>query len=432
MSVLPDVTIIGGGLAGCEAAWQVVKRGGRAIIFEMKPLRFSEAHTADTLAELVCSNSLKSLSLDNAAGLLKEEMRLLGSIVIEAGIYTSVPAGSTLAVDRAAFSAYITEALIEAGVEIIREEAANVAQGRPLVIATGPLTSDAFAAAIAGLVGKDALYFHDAVAPIVYRDSIDMTRAFFASRYNKGDADYINCPLSEVEYERFYAELTVADQVNGRGFDDLRHFEGCMPIEVMAKRGPKTLLFGPMRPVGLVDPLTGRRPFAVVQLRKENLEGTLYNIVGFQTRLRYPEQKRVIRLIPGLANAEFARLGKMHRNSYIDSPELLTSTQQLRRDPGILFAGQITGVEGYCESAVSGILAGINAFRLSRGLAAVTPPPETITGALMAHISGSRVRPFQPMNANMGLLPLGTGKDRREEAVRAAIAAMTAWSGDIG
>lgn len=432
MSVSPDVTIIGGGLAGCEAAWQVAKRGGRAIIFEMKPLRFSEAHTADTLAELVCSNSLKSLSLENAAGLLKEEMRLLGSIVIEAAAATGVPAGSTLAVDRTAFSAYVTDALVAAGVEIIREEAVNIAEKRPLVIATGPLTSDAFAAAIAGLVGKGALYFHDAVAPIVYRDSIDMTRAFFASRYNKGDADYINCPLSEGEYERFYAELTAADQVEGHGLEDLRHFEGCMPIEAMAKRGFKTLLFGPMRPVGLVDPSTGRRPFAIVQLRKENLEGTLYNIVGFQTRLRYPEQKRVIRLIPGLANAGFARLGKMHRNSYIDSPELLASTQQLKKDPAILFAGQITGVEGYCESAASGIFAGINAFRLSRGLGAVALPPETIIGALMAHISGSQARPFQPMNANMGLLPLGTGKDRREEAVRRAIAAMTAWSGGMG
>lgn len=423
-----EVTIIGGGLAGCEAAWQAAKRGLDATIFEMRPTLRSAAHTTDGLAELVCSNSLKSLSLDNASGLLKEEMRILGSLVIEAATATSVPAGNTLAVDRAAFSAYITDALDVAGVKVIRGEITGIPASRPLVVATGPLTSDAFAAAISGLLGKGALFFYDAVAPIVYGESIDMTRSFFASRYDKGEADYINCPLTGPEYERFYAELIAADEVEGRAFEDLRLFEGCMPIEAMAKRGPKTLLFGPMKPVGLVDPATGRRPFAVVQLRKEDRIGGLYNIVGFQTRLRYVDQKRVLRLIPGLANAEFARLGKMHRNSYIESPELLNGAQQLRTDPSIFFAGQITGVEGYCESALSGILAGINAFRFCKGLPAVCPPPETISGALMAHISASKTRPFQPMNANMGLLPLGTGKERRPEAVKAAVAGITAWA----
>jgi len=431
MSKIDKVTIIGGGLAGCEAAWQAAKRGIDVTIHEMRPARRSAAHTTDGLAELVCSNSLKSLSLDNAAGLLKEEMRILGSLVVEAAHASSVPAGKTLAVDRAAFSAYITAALEAAGVDVIRGEVADIPDSRPLIVATGPLTSDAFATAISGLIGKGALFFYDAVAPIVYGESIDMTRSFFASRYGKGEADYINCPLTEPEYDRFYAELIAADEVEGRAFEDLRHFEGCMPIEVMAKRGPKTLLFGPMRPVGLVDPATGRRPFAVVQLRKEDLIGGLYNIVGFQTRLRYAEQKRVLRLIPGLVNAEFARLGKMHRNSYIESPELLNNAQQLRTEPSIFFAGQITGVEGYCESALSGILAGINASRFCMGLPVVTPPPETLSGALMAHISASGAEPFQPMNANMGLLPLGFGKDRRPEAVRVAIEGITSWAGNI-
>ncbi|MBI5561775.1 MAG: methylenetetrahydrofolate--tRNA-(uracil(54)-C(5))-methyltransferase (FADH(2)-oxidizing) TrmFO [Deltaproteobacteria bacterium] len=421
------ITIIGGGLAGCEAAWQIARRGGRAVIYEQRPGRSSPAHTTDALAELVCSNSLKSARLDSAAGLLKAEMRLLDSLIIKAAESTSVAAGATLAVDRAAFSTCVGAALERAGVEVIRAEATAVPDARPLVIATGPLTSDAFAQAIAGLVGRDALFFHDAVAPIVYKDSINMRRAFLASRYGKGEADYINCPLEAEEYERFYNELAAADAVSGHGFDDLRHFDACMPIEAMAKRGAKTLLFGPMRPVGLVDPSTGRRQFAVVQLRSENREGTLYNIVGFQTRLRYPDQKKVFRLIPALANAEFARLGKMHRNSYIESPVLLTPAQQLRRDARIFFAGQITGVEGYCESALSGLFAGINAFRLSKGMDSATPPRETMSGGLMAHVSGSEARPFAPMNANMGLVPLGTGKDRKERAAERALSAMEAW-----
>ncbi|MFQ5736585.1 MAG: methylenetetrahydrofolate--tRNA-(uracil(54)-C(5))-methyltransferase (FADH(2)-oxidizing) TrmFO [Thermodesulfobacteriota bacterium] len=426
---MSEVNIIGGGLAGCEAAWQVVRAGAKAVIHEMKPSRFSPAHSLSTLSELVCSNSLKSDSIENASGLLKEEMRLAGSLIIEAAEATRVPAGKTLAVDRVAFSQYVTSALVDAGVEVRAGEVTGLAPARPLVIATGPLTSDAMAAAIQRLVGRDSLHFYDAVAPIVYRESIDMARAFMASRWGKGGDDYINCPFEKDEYERFFSALTAADRVSRREFEDAASFEACMPIEVMAERGPKTLLFGPMRPVGLTDPATGRRPYAVVQLRRENAEGTLYNIVGFQTRLTYPEQKKVFRLIPGLESAEFARLGKLHRNSYLDSPGLLLPTQQLRSDPCVLFAGQITGVEGYCESAASGILAGINAVRLSRGAAAAAPPPTTMTGALMAHISTPPVkkRAFQPMNANMGILPALPGRDRRQAQARRAIEDFAGW-----
>jgi len=421
------VTIIGGGLAGAEAAWQVVRGGGCARIIEMKPVRFSPAHSADTLAELVCSNSLKSESMDNASGLLKSEMRSLGSLVLEAADKTRVPAGNTLAVDRNAFSALVTEMLAAAGIEIVREELKALPGLRPLIVATGPLTTDELAADIQRRVGSESLNFYDAVAPIVYTESIDMTRAFKASRWGKGSDDYINCPLDEAEYERFYSALIASDRVGAREFEEMSSFEGCMPIEVMAERGPKTLLFGPMRPVGLTDPRTGKRPFAVVQLRRENLEDTLYNMVGFQTRLTYPEQKKVLRLIPGLEAAEFARLGKLHRNIFIDSPRLLASTQSLNSDPSVFFAGQITGVEGYAESAASGILAGLNAIRLVKGLAPVTPPATTMTGALMKYISDPARTGFQPMNSNMGLLPPLPGKDRREKQVLRAIEDFRRW-----
>ena len=421
------VTIIGGGLAGCEAAWQVVKRGGQAAILEMKPVKMSPAHTMEGLAELVCSNSLKSESLENASGVLKEEMRTLGSLVVKAAEATRVPAGSTLAVDRTAFSAFITASLIDAGVELIRGEVIKVPSTRPLVIASGPLTSDAFAASIQALIGAKSLNFYDAVAPIVYTESIDMESAFCASRYGKGEADYINCPMTKEEYEAFYAELIKADTARAREFEDMKSFEACMPIEVMAQRGPKTLLFGPMRPVGLTDPHTGKRPFAVIQLRRENKEGTLYNIVGFQTRLTFGEQKRIFTMIPALRKAEFARLGKLHRNSYIDSPRLLTEAQELRAEPSVFFAGQITGVEGYCESSVSGILAGINALRRARGQSLVCPPEVTITGALMRHISAAQGT-FTPMNANMGLLPPETGRDRREKQAKKAVEAIVSWT----
>lgn len=427
MDLKDTVTIIGGGLAGSEAAWQVVKGGLRARIIEMKPARFSPAHSIETLAELVCSNSLKSESMDNASGLLKAEMRSMGSVVLEAAEATRVPAGNTLAVDRNAFSARVTGLLLSSGVEVVREELKRLPDSRPLIIATGPLTTDELAADIQRLVGSESLNFYDAVAPIVYRDSIDMARAFKASRWGKGGDDYINCPMDESEYERFYAALVGSDRVEKREFEEIKSFEGCMPIEVMAERGPKTLLFGPMRPVGLTDPRTGKRPYAVVQLRRENLEDTLYNLVGFQTRLTYPEQKKVFRLIPGLEAAEFARLGKLHRNIFIDSPRLLTGFQQLRSDPSVFFAGQITGVEGYMESAASGMLAGMNALLLVRGLPTVTPPPATMTGALMRYISEETRAGFQPMNSNMGLLPPLPGKDRRERQIERALADFRRW-----
>ena len=421
------ITIIGGGLAGCEAAWQVARAGGRAAILEMKPVKHSPAHTMDALAELVCSNSLKSESLENASGILKEEMAALGSLVVKAALSSRVPAGGTLAVDRTAFSAFITSALIDAGVEVISGEVAELPEARPLVIASGPLTSDALAASIQALIGAKSLNFYDAVAPIVYKESIDMESAFSASRYGKGGDDYINCPMTKEEYEAFYGELVKADTARAREFEEMKSFEACMPIEVMAQRGPQTLLFGPMKPVGLTDPRTGKRPFAVVQLRRENREDTLYNIVGFQTRLTFAEQKRIFQMIPALKGAEFARLGKLHRNSYIDSPRLLTEFQQLRKEPSIFFAGQLTGVEGYCESAASGILAGLNALRMARGKTPVCPPEETVMGALMRHISAAE-GPFTPMNANMGLLPPEKGKDRRVRQSRKALEAIAAWT----
>ncbi len=427
---LKEVTIIGGGLAGSEAAYQILKRGGAATILEMKPVKFSPAHSLPTLSELVCSNSLKSDSMENASGILKEEMRACGSLIIKAAEATRVPAGNTLAVDRKAFSEFVTDELKALGARIITGEAITMPEARPLIIATGPLTSDAFAEEIERFIGQGQgrLHFHDAVAPIVYSESIDMDKAFFASRYGKGGDDYINCPFTEEEYARFFDELVKADQVSLRAFEDNSYFERCMPIEVMASRGPRTLLFGPMRPVGLTDPRTGKRPFAVVQLRREDREGNLYNIVGFQTRLTFPGQKKVFRLIPGLENAEFARFGKLHRNSYIDSPRLLACTQQLKKDPLVFFAGQITGVEGYVESAASGMMAGMNAFRAASGFTPVCPPPTTMTGALMGYISDEGVKDFQPMNANMGLLPeAGSRKDRREAQAKRALLDFRLW-----
>ena len=433
------VTIIGGGLAGCEAAYQATRLGLKADLREMKPVRFSPAHVMEGLAELVCSNSLKSEDLSNGPGLLKGEMKVLGSLIIEAAYSTRVPAGKTLAVDRAAFSRFITGRLEEMGVEVIREEAASVPSVRPLIIATGPLTSDAFAAAIKGLVGGtpdgERLYFYDAVSPIVFRDSIDMERAFFASRYGKGGADYINCPLDEEEYRAFMEALLRADRAGSRPFEGEPLFEGCLPIEAMAQRGPDTLRFGPMKPVGLINPGTGKRPHAVVQLRSENREGTLYNIVGFQTRLTYHEQKRVFSLIPALKRAEFARFGKMHRNTYIDSPRLLNGSSELRSNPGVFFAGQITGVEGYLESAASGLIAGINAARFAKGLPVSSPPRDTMTGALLNYVSSAGGR-FEPMNANFGLLPEGLfavrDKERRREAqARRALEAIERWGNEI-
>ncbi len=434
-----DVLIVGGGLAGCEAAWQVVRRGCRVVLMEMRPSATTPAHKTPYLAELVCSNSLKSLSLDTASGLLKREMALLGSLLLEVAWECRVPGGGALVVDREVFARRVTERL-EAHplVEMVREEVAEIPVHRPLVVATGPLTSPAFSRSLARLLGEEYLYFYDAIAPIVLGDSIDYERAFFASRYGKGgDEDYLNCPLTEEEYDRFYVALMEAEKVPLRDFEDPRFFSGCMPIEELARRGRETLLFGPMKPVGLKDPRTGRRPFAVVQLRRENGEGTLWNMVGFQTRLKWPEQRRVFGLIPALRGAEFARYGSIHRNTYINSPGLLELSLALKGERGLFFAGQITGVEGYMESAATGILAGINAARLVRGENTVVPPATTMLGALVRYITSPDQRAFQPMNANFGLLPPleapPRNKGERKLAYsERAIRDMREWMGEVG
>ena len=420
---MKKITIIGGGLAGSEAAYQIAKRGEgvEVELLEMKPAKFSPAHKISGLAELVCSNSLKSTSLENSSGLLKEEMRLLDSLIIRAASMTRVPAGGALAVDRERFSAVVTETLKEMGVKVITKEVVELPQERPLIIATGPLTTDSFACAIAGLLGTEHLYFYDAVAPIVTVESIDMDKAFKGSRYGKSGDDYINCPMDKDTYESFVHELISAETTGIREFEEAKYFEGCLPIEVMAARGSQTLSFGPLKPVGLLEDGQEERAYAVVQLRRENLEGTLYNLVGFQTRLKYGEQKRIFQMIPGLEKAEFVRLGKIHRNSFIDSPRLLGAGLELKGESGLFFAGQFTGVEGYLESAASGLMAGINAMRNINGNDAVTPPETTMTGALMRYVTGvgMEAESFQPMNANFGILPSlpkpKKGKIRKKE-----------------
>lgn len=401
-----DVTIIGGGFAGSEAAWAVAQAGVRVRLFEMRPVRQTPVHQTPYLAEPVCSNSLKSNLITTASGLLKWEMRRFGSLVLECAEETAVPAGEALAVDRELFAQAVTGRL-EAHplVEIVREEVTDIPDSRPLIIATGPLTSDALAQAIGRLTGNQKLYFYDAVSPIVDALTLNMERIFVASRYGKGDAAYLNCPMSREQYEAFIDALLSAETVPPHDFEEPRYFEGCLPIEEIAARGRDALRFSRFKPVGLIDPRTGKRPYAVVQLRQENLQGTLYGLVGCQTRMKWGEQKRVFRLIPGLENAEFVRYGVMHRNTYIHSPTLLEPTLQLRNDPTIFFAGQITGVEGYIESAMCGIVAGLNAARLIRGLPPLTLPPETMMGALLDYISHYTGKDFQPMNANFGLLP---------------------------
>lgn len=415
----PGITIVGGGLAGCEAAWQAAERGIPVSLFEMKPARYSPAHSRPSLAELVCSNSLRGASLENAVGLLKEEMRRLGTLFMSAADATRVPAGGALAVDRELFSAFITEKVqAHPLITVIREEVERIPDEGIVIIASGPLTSESLAGGIAKMTGP-YLYFYDAIAPIVTASSIDTGIVFRASRYGKGDGDdYLNCPLSGQEYECFLAALLAAEKVPARDFEKLVHFEGCMPVEELASRGKDTLRFGPMKPVGLTDPRTGREPHAVVQLRMENLEGTLFNLVGFQTKLTYPEQQRVFRLIPGLREAEFVRLGSMHRNTYLNAPNILTDTLQMKSTPRILFAGQITGVEGYVESAATGFYAGVNAARLAiEGLDAVCEPPPATTahGALIHYITSAESRHFQPMNVNYGLFPPLAGKIRKSE-----------------
>lgn len=409
---MPDyINVIGAGLAGCEAAWQIAKRGIKVKLFEMKPKSYTPAHHNPDYAELVCSNSLRSDSLENAVGLLKEEMRLLDSIIIKCADITKVPAGGALAVDRSRFSRIITETIKnDNNITVINEEVTSIPEKAITIIATGPLTSAALSKHISEIIGYEYLYFYDAAAPIVTGESINMNRAFRAARYGKGQEDYINCPMNKDEYDLFYKELLNAETAPIKEFEKEILFEGCMPVESMAKRGYDTLRFGPMKPVGLTDPVTGKAPYAVVQLRQDNSEGSLYNIVGFQTHLKWPEQKRVFRLIPGLENAEFVRYGVMHKNTFINSPLLLDQTYNLVNRPNIYFAGQITGVEGYVESASSGLVAGINAFLKYSGKSPLAFPGNTAIGALSRYISNSSIKGFQPMNINFGLIEAGSIK----------------------
>lgn len=400
-----NAIVIGAGLAGCEAAWQLAQQGISVELIEMKPHKKTPAHVSDDFCELVCSNSLRSDELTNAVGLLKEEMRRLGSLIMECADKTRVPAGGALAVDRTRFSIMVTDKIKEhPNITLTLREQTDIPDGR-VIIATGPLTSDAMATRIAVLVnGTKYLSFFDAAAPIVTFESVDMDSAYFASRYDKGTADYINCPMTEAEYKAFQRELSIAEEATVHGFEDAGVFEGCMPIEVMARRGEDTMRFGPLKPVGLIDPHTGREPYAVVQLRKDNAEGTLYNIVGFQTHLKFGEQKRVFSMIPALKNAGFVRYGVMHRNTYLDSPRLLDKYYRLKSDTRIRFAGQMTGVEGYVESAASGLLAGIETAREMKNLPPMDFPGETAIGALALYISGGAVSDFQPMNINFGII----------------------------
>ena len=401
---METVTVLGAGLAGSECAWQLAKRGIRVRLWEMKPEKMSPAHQSPYFGELVCSNSLRSDELTNAVGLLKAEMRAMDSLIMASADANKVAAGGALAVDREGFARQITETLEQhPNVEIIRKEALDIPDGE-VVIATGPLSSDAIAEKIAALCPDSDLHFYDAVAPIVTLESVDMDSAFFASRYDKGTADYVNCPMDKEEYLAFVKELVSAKEAPVHGFDDGGVFEGCMPVEVMARRGVDTLRYGPMKPVGLVDPRTGRENYAVVQLRRDNADGTIYNIVGFQAHLTWGEQKRVFSMIPALRNAEFVRYGVMHRNTYLNSPKLLDRYYRLRSDPRISFAGQMTGVEGYVESAASGMLVGIETAARVLGLESVDFPQETAIGALGLYISGGSVGDFQPMNINFGII----------------------------
>ena len=401
-----NVTVIGAGLAGCECAWQLAQRGVSVVLTEMKPHKMSPAHHSPGFAELVCSNSLRSDQLENAVGLLKEELRRCGSLVLRCADETRVEAGGALAVDREGFSAAVTQAVrSHPGITVAEEEAVSIPQGE-VVVASGPLTSDALSRAIAGLFPAHSyLNFFDAAAPIVTFDSVDMDHAWFASRYDKGTADYINCALSEEEYLAFWKELCGAQEAEVHGFEDKNVFEGCMPVEVMARRGVQTLAFGPLKPKGLPDPKTGREPYAVVQLRRDNAQGTLYNLVGFQTHLKWGEQKRVFSMIPALKNAEYVRYGVMHRNTYLDSPRLLDRYYRVRGQERIAFAGQITGVEGYVESTASGFLAGVELARRLTGREPLDFPRETAIGALAHYVSNESVTDFQPMNINFGIMP---------------------------
>lgn len=444
MKMEPVVQIIGAGLAGCEAAWQLVKRGVKVRLFEMKPQKFSPAHKNSNWAELVCSNSLRSDDAEhNAVGLMHEEMRRFGSLIMEAADQTKVPAGGALAVDREGFAKFITKRLKASPLlEIVNQEITEFpAADAPLtIIATGPLTSSAFIEAIKNKVDQHSLSFYDAIAPVVYKESIDFSKAWFQSRYDKGDKyDYINCPMNKEEYYRFVDELLKAEKMPFHDFEEPHYFDGCLPIEVMAERGIDTLLFGPLKPVGLTNPHSAEKPYAVVQLRQDNKEDTLRNIVGFQTKMKYGEQTRIFRMIPGLEKAEFARLGGIHRNTFIQSPMLLDEFLRLKAQPNILFAGQISGCEGYVESADTGMLAGYYASCLAKGLNPVVPPKTTATGAMLGHLLDTTAD-YQPMNINFGIFPTIQGEitangkfrkikgaDRKEAYCQRALADFTDW-----
>ncbi|NLC77388.1 MAG: methylenetetrahydrofolate--tRNA-(uracil(54)-C(5))-methyltransferase (FADH(2)-oxidizing) TrmFO [Clostridia bacterium] len=427
---MKQLVVVGAGLAGAEAAWQVAKRGIPVELWEMRPQKMTPAHETGLFAELICSNSLKGASLDNASGLLKEEMRLLDSLIIKCADQHRIPAGGALAVDRYRFAQAVTETL--AGhplIKIVNEEVTSIPDQRPAIIATGPLTDGALAQSLAALTGEEYYYFYDAAAPIVTSSSIDQSKVFRASRYGKGEDDYINCPMTEEEYEVFYQALLGAQIHPKKSFEREVYYEGCMPIEVLARRGRQTLLFGPLKPKGLIDPKTGKEPFAVVQLRQDNREGTLYNLVGFQTNLKWPEQQRVFRLIPGLEQAEFVRYGVMHRNSFINATKLMEATHQLKGQPGLFLAGQLTGVEGYVESAASGLVAGINGARWLTGEKLLSFPQNTAIGALHHYLVTAAVSSFQPMGINFGLLPtleqrVKNKKERNKQIALRALASL--------
>ncbi|AZK47803.1 methylenetetrahydrofolate--tRNA-(uracil(54)-C(5))-methyltransferase (FADH(2)-oxidizing) TrmFO [Paenibacillus lentus] len=417
------VTVVGAGLAGSEAAWQLAKRGIPVKLYEMRPVRQTPAHHTDKFAELVCSNSFRANSLTNAVGVLKEEMRLLDSLVIGAADRNSVPAGGALAVDRDGFSGEITRILREHPlIEVINEEIQEIPQEEIVIIATGPLTSPALSEQIKRLTSEDYFYFYDAAAPIVEKDSIDMNKVYLASRYDKGEAAYLNCPMNEEEFDAFYEALIHAEVAELKEFEKEIYFDGCMPIEIMMRRGKQTALFGPMKPVGLVNPHDGKLPHAVVQLRQDNAAGTLYNLVGFQTHLKWGEQKRVFSMIPGLENAEFVRYGVMHRNTFINSPKLLQPTYQLKERPTLYFAGQMTGVEGYVESAASGLIAGINAALAANEQEGIIFPEDTTLGSMARYITTADFKHFQPMNANFGLFPKLDTRYRKKAEKNEALA----------
>lgn len=426
-----ELIIIGGGLAGCEAAWQAARQGVNVLLFEMRPERMTEAHKTPSLSELVCSNSLRSKEIVTGAGLLKKELELADSLIMKAAKASEVPAGSAFAVDRNIFSEFITMTVENhPNIKVIRKEIIEFPD-TIAIIATGPLTSNSMADSIKSVIGEEHLHFYDAIAPIIDAESIDYSKVYLSSRYGKGGDDYVNCPMTKEEYNQFYEALMEADTVAVRDFEDMKVFEGCMPVEVMAKRGRDTLVFGPLKPVGLPDPKTGKIPYAVVQLRPENREKTAYNMVGFQTRLKWPEQKKVFRMIPGLGNAEFLRFGSIHRNTYINSPRHLNMNLTLKEKDNIYLAGQITGVEGYIESTAMGLIAGINAARRMMGREVIYPPKKSAHGSLLNHITESDPKHFQPSNINFGLIPVSEEilkiRDKKVRRQRIAEIALKEW-----